>query len=84
MSFPADGQPRFVIVETVGLALPQTGGADPKLNSAPESRTVAILDRAVCHREVALFRSEDYGHTRQEAVAKAQRLAAERLAELNA
>lgn len=83
MSWPSDGLPRFVVVETRGLFAATVGGSDPRVDNTNENRTVAILDRAFCHREVAYFRSEDQGSTRGKAVAKAQRLAAERAAELN-
>ncbi len=45
MSWPADGNPRFTVSETVG---------------AKGNITLAILDRAFCHVRVTQFRSEDW------------------------
>lgn len=83
MSWPADGKPRFVLVEHSGA-----------LSHAPtnirtlENITCAILDRAFCHRTVAKYRSEQYtggkGVTSVMARAKARAAAREKLAELNA
>lgn len=83
MSWPTDGKPRYVVVETLGhLHVTIYGGtteADKDLH-----RTVAILDRAFCHRCVFKARSEDWKQLgRVRAIAKARRLAEERLAELN-
>ena len=85
MSWPADGKPRFVVVETVGHARTRQGGRPLHLRDAPESRTVAVLDRGWAHRVVYKIRSEDFAAVRREtAVARAQELARERCERLNA
>jgi len=83
MSWPADGKPRFIVVETIGHANTRNGGRPLHLKDAPESRTVAVLDRGWCHRTVYRVRSEDFHLRREAAVARAQQLARERCAELN-
>ncbi len=45
MSWPADGNPRFIVGETTG----RNGNI-----------TLAILDRAYNHRRITQFRSEDW------------------------
>lgn len=85
MSWPSDGLPRYVIAETAGDLTARSG--DTRGALLLPSLTVAVLDRACCHREVALFRSEDYGkghRSRVEMVAQARVDAAHRLRELNA
>lgn len=84
MSWPADGQPRYVIVETTGFLGHGPGGLLAIDKTLP-SRTVAILDRAFCHRTVFKAQSESFNNRgRVFAVARARQLVADRLAELNA
>lgn len=84
MSWPQDGRPRFIVAETVGHWKPRLGGRPVKLKDAPESRTVAVLDRAWCHRVVYKTRSEDFCSVRRaQAVARAQQAAAAYCAGLN-
>lgn len=50
MSWPTDGDPRFVVVEVTGSSRP-TAGSTAKLDGL----SVHVLDRAFCHRIVASF-----------------------------
>ena len=85
MSWPQDGKPRFVVVETVGHLRIGVGSRPAHLKNASASRTVAVLDRAWAYRTVYRARSEDFRSvSREVAVARAQSRAAERCAELNA
>lgn len=88
MSWPSDGRPRYVLVETTGYRRMSVSGQLAVDTELP-NRTVAILDRAFCHRVVFTAQSEKYSGggaalSRLEAIAHTQRLAAARLAELNA
>lgn len=59
MSWPTDGEPRFIVREhtghRIGLAHARTG------SGSLEGLSVCVLDRGYCHRVVAQWASEDEG-----------------------
>lgn len=85
MSWPADGRPRFVTVETHGWRIHATSGAIG--GNTARNVSYAVLDRAYCHGIVAEFASEgEHGGgksavLRARAQAKAEAVATERNAE---
>jgi hypothetical protein len=84
VSWPQDGLPRFVLVETQG-AFKMQHGARPKKGTALH-RTYAVLDRAFCHQVAFKVRSEDFayrGRGRDGAIAQARLVAEAKLGELD-
>jgi hypothetical protein len=78
VSWPADGKPRYVVSELEGY---MQGGVGPKNGGG---LSVAIVDRANCHRAFTTWRTEEiHGATRLARRRLAREAAAQMLAELN-
>lgn len=80
MSWPTDGEPRYVVVTTRGYTIMNPPGQ--RRGSSREQATYAVLDRAYCYAEVESWRTETYDRGRSKLSAETR--AEARCAELNA